>query len=510
MTLTTSLVLALLALPAADANTGPVLLDFHASWCGPCRQMEPVVARLAEKRYHIQSVDIDQSPKLAARYHVSEVPTFVIVAADGHELARTKGVQSAAELAGLYNQAADQLRAARTDTAPPSDTSEAPAAAAENTPEASAVPRAPQPWETTVRIKIYGSNTIGFGSGTIIYSTAKESIILTCAHIFHIDGVRDQPRPAQFRRKILVDLFDGQLHGRNPAMVHPLEADVPGQAVDYDVAADVGLIRIQPGRKLKASPVVAANWQPRQGQRMHTVGCSEGHDATAWTTHITNAGFRGQIDSRLFDGIECEYAPKLGRSGGGLYTDDGFVAGVCDFAEPHGQHGLYASPRSIQRILDKNKLTICYNPAATKGPETLLADTGRPARAAAASTGTKYRAQDSVLPIPDPDRVGVRLDPVAPSGASSRATAVAAAPTGGWHNAGGASRRASEPDNNTLIAEAPRPQRVSQPVNPAAAPSLPASSSGVAGDLLPDPDSARIPARPGGGWKAVRSSATVR
>ena len=37
-------------------------------------------------------------------------------------------------------------------------------------------------------------------------------------------------------------------------------------------------------------------------------------------------------------------APKQGRSGGGLYTSDGYVAGVCDFAEPQGNHGLYAAP----------------------------------------------------------------------------------------------------------------------------------------------------------------------
>ena len=49
----------------------------------------------------------------------------------------------------------------------------------------------------------------GFGSGTIIYSTAEESIILTCAHIFRVKG-QQQPSPKNFRVPISVDLFDGQ------------------------------------------------------------------------------------------------------------------------------------------------------------------------------------------------------------------------------------------------------------------------------------------------------------
>ncbi len=56
-------------------------------------------------------------------------------------------------------------------------------------------------------------------------------------------------RRASFRGEIMVDLFDGNLQGTNPAMVHFLES-VEGKAVDYDFQRDVGLIRIRPGRRL--------------------------------------------------------------------------------------------------------------------------------------------------------------------------------------------------------------------------------------------------------------------
>ena len=73
----------------------------------------------------------------------------------------------------------------------------------------------PKPWETVVRIRVLGTRSTGFGSGTIIYSTPEESLILTCAHIFKLDGRKPTP-PEQFPRQIMIDLFDGKLKGTEP------------------------------------------------------------------------------------------------------------------------------------------------------------------------------------------------------------------------------------------------------------------------------------------------------
>jgi hypothetical protein len=413
MTLAT-LALTLFALPAVGAEqSAPVLLDFHASWCGPCQEMRPAIAQLIDKGYPVKSIDIDRSKSLAARYRVQEVPTFVVVDSEGRELARTTGLRPAAQLATLYKRANAKAVQAEPEAEPETRRERDRTSAddeSENSDGPDTPPRNPDPWKTVVRIHIQmGGGGEGLGSGTIIYSSPEESIILTCAHIFHVDGSRQQYAPSQFARRISVDLFDGQLHSWNPAVVHPIET-VAGKAIDYDFGLDVGLIRIRPGRKLPASMVVPPSWSPRRGMPMTTVGCSEGRDATAWSTSITNPTIRGMVGNNRYEAIECDHAPRQGRSGGGLYTLDGYIAGVCDFAEPRGRHGLYAAPRSIHRLLDKHNLTMCYNPNASSSDTLLAENRGNSGR-------TKLRAQNSPLPdsdgksitVPEPELVGVRV-----------------------------------------------------------------------------------------------------
>src|SRR3954465_10052536 len=101
-----SLLLALVtALPSGAAASEPVLLDFHADWCGPCRQMRPAVEQLSRRGYPIRSIDIDRSPNIREKYGVEAVPTFIVVDASGNELDRTSGSQPAAELARFYLKA---------------------------------------------------------------------------------------------------------------------------------------------------------------------------------------------------------------------------------------------------------------------------------------------------------------------------------------------------------------------------------------------------------------------
>ena len=394
-----------LAAPQIKANADPnsvengvVLLDFYNGACGPCRSMMPAVNNLVQRGFRVSKVNTDRFPNWASRFNITKIPCFVVIV-DGKEVARHVGVTSETRLENMIVQAGGGPMQFQRCTPPEESSCKTQIAESawrgretklsvqeivagkyvfqdetksgiqpnqigtENTlqqvqPSSSigmdgqnafsqvssgnnmsqtSASRSVLPGNdaqqinrkvlsSTVRIRVNdvmdGAMSEGTGTGTIIDCRSGHALVLTCGHLF-----KEFRRGDESRVEIVTD--KGIL-------------EVAGRYINHDEERDLGLISLTVNQPVEVSPVAGREFRLLRGMPVTTAGCSHGDDPSIQTGVITNLNrFLGTPN------IEVSAVPVQGRSGGGVFSQDGKLLGVCSAADIEDQEGLFTSLEAI-------------------------------------------------------------------------------------------------------------------------------------------------------------------
>lgn len=266
------IVIALASLASPALAVEPVLLDFYAQWCGPCKAMAPTVASLEREGYAVQRIDVDANRELAAKYAITSIPTFVIVR-DGREIDRISGAVNLDRLKSAMQCGEKQGECYGSRMA-------------------------------IVRIYCQDSErSQSIGSGTVIRWNGR-FVVVTARHV--IAGAR----------KIVVALVTRQF----------LDARVLKADPTWDCAV-LELSGIPEGIQ-PAEVAFGQDAMPASGARMQS--CGYGPDNTFVVNSGRFVGYKGsaQVPNGPNDWMEISGVARPGDSGGPVFNERGKLAGV--------------------------------------------------------------------------------------------------------------------------------------------------------------------------------------
>jgi thiol-disulfide isomerase/thioredoxin len=384
--------LALLATLLGSQAVGAeiLLLDFWSPHCGPCLQMKPTIRNFEQAGYPIRQVDTTREPILARQYGVERIPCFVMLV-DNQEVDRQVGFTSGQRLQEMFARAKAivQDRAGRRGQSPDATAPTPPAPAPGAWPVAATASsatletgQAPNGWHdnllaASVRLRVEDARGRAYGTGTIIDARSGQALVITCGHLF---------RESNGKGPVRVEMFEWAAGGLRAT------GEVRAQLISYNLDRDVALVGIWPNGPVTVAPLAPKGTAIARGDRVVSIGCSNGNDPTALTTRITQLDrYQGPAN------IEAQGAPVEGRSGGGLFNAQGELIGVCFAADYEANEGLFAALQSIHDELAERGLSDIGGPAAERPSDTLLGGV-------AAATPI-VRGQEPLAPVqPVPDR----------------------------------------------------------------------------------------------------------
>ncbi|GHT27237.1 hypothetical protein FACS18942_06210 [Planctomycetales bacterium] len=206
---------------------------------------------------------------------------------------------------------------------------------------------------SSVKLRVDADNVHSWGTGTIIDTRNGEALILTCGHIFR-ERI-EQNNNAVSNVPVEVHLYGGRT-----------SAKVDGYCLFCNLETDIALIAAKPPFPVQGAALAPQGYVFQSGQTVWSSGCGGGANPSLEQHQIMSLDKISPVpngnDKRNipFNYIQVSGAPVSGRSGGGLFTADNYLIGVCNTGDPQNNDGQFVPAEVIRQILQSMKLETVY------------------------------------------------------------------------------------------------------------------------------------------------------
>ena len=329
--------------------------------CPPCRQMDPVIEGLVGQGYPVKTVHLESNGAWAQWANIHRTPTVVMLDGNDRIVKRFSGVIGSDVLQGWFANVGVRPAVQKSSRLPEnlarhfdepitSQQAETDGITSRDLNKGTSIPQ--NSYEklalgSTVKIglNVASQSYVDFASGTSIYSNGETSLVLTCGHLF-----RDSNGAGQI--SVIVSTENGTI------------GEFAGTLLEWDATnRDVALVSVHhPGVKFPVNPIAPRSTREFESENLFTVGCDLSNRSTLGETYVgvreTGPTIRQTkiLRRSKYDGIykfDISGSPVQGRSGGGLFTKNGKLIGVCNARICDADEGIYTGLDSVYWVIEK-------------------------------------------------------------------------------------------------------------------------------------------------------------